>query len=185
MLGNRARGPLAELTLERAGGRRRMTIASDGHVQSANASGGEAFPGLAMCVQGQVKSWKFPPPTARLRSGPVRLRRAVTAHLHAHKAKPHHLAVTGASWSQELVSRVLFPPVVSLERVGNHSSRRDVTARLQQPTREASGEQPFDERPLDRPIAFTYAALLRVGFAVPRSLPSARWALTPPFHPYP
>ena len=30
-----------------------------------------------------------------------------------------------------------------------------------------------------------YAALLRMGFAVPRSLPIARWALTPPFHPYP
>ena len=29
-----------------------------------------------------------------------------------------------------------------------------------------------------------YAALLRVGFAVPPPLPGARWALTPPFHPY-
>lgn len=30
-----------------------------------------------------------------------------------------------------------------------------------------------------------YVALLRMGFAVPQALPSARWALTPPFHPYP
>jgi hypothetical protein len=28
-----------------------------------------------------------------------------------------------------------------------------------------------------------YLALLRVGFAVPRTLPLGRWALTPPFHP--
>src|SRR4029079_11213378 len=32
--------------------------------------------------------------------------------------------------------------------------------------------------------ASPYMALLRVGFAVPLSLPKARWALTPPFHPY-
>ena len=34
------------------------------------------------------------------------------------------------------------------------------------------------------PRTFLYMALHRTGFAVPRSLPSARWALTPPFHPY-
>ena len=28
-----------------------------------------------------------------------------------------------------------------------------------------------------------YVTLLQVGFAMPHSLPSARWALTPPFHP--
>ena len=28
-------------------------------------------------------------------------------------------------------------------------------------------------------------ALLRAGFTVPQPLPAARWALTPPFHPYP
>src|SRR3989442_421801 len=30
-----------------------------------------------------------------------------------------------------------------------------------------------------------YLALLRLGVTVPRPLPAARWALTPPFHPYP
>ena len=30
-----------------------------------------------------------------------------------------------------------------------------------------------------------YVALLRMGFAVPKPLPASRWALTPPFHPYP
>src|SRR6185436_1272019 len=29
-----------------------------------------------------------------------------------------------------------------------------------------------------------YVALLRMGFAVPQPLPTARWAFTPPFHPY-
>ena len=30
-----------------------------------------------------------------------------------------------------------------------------------------------------------YLALLRLGVTLPRLLPTARWALTPPFHPYP
>jgi hypothetical protein len=38
-----------------------ITVAPDGHVQSVNAQGGEAYPGLATCVQGQVKNWTFPP----------------------------------------------------------------------------------------------------------------------------
>ena len=33
------------------------------------------------------------------------------------------------------------------------------------------------------PLA-AYLALLPLGFAMPLMLPSARWALTPPFHPY-
>src|SRR5207245_7210404 len=39
------------------------------------------------------------------------------------------------------------------------------------------------ERP--GPGLAAYLALLRLGVAVPRLLPGARWALTPPFHPYP
>ena len=38
-----------------------MNIGSDGRVQSANAAGGDGYPGLASCVQGQVKNWTFPP----------------------------------------------------------------------------------------------------------------------------
>jgi hypothetical protein len=34
------------------------------------------------------------------------------------------------------------------------------------------------------PALPSYLALLHAGFAVPRMLPSGRWALTPPFHPY-
>ena len=49
-----------------------------------------------------------------------------------------------------------------------------------------SGEQPYHprgrrNRPRETPA---YAALLPMGFAVPPALPRARWALTPPFHPY-
>ena len=39
------------------------------------------------------------------------------------------------------------------------------------------------ERP--GPGLAAYLALLRLGVAVPRLLPAVRWALTPPFHPYP
>ena len=49
----------------------------------------------------------------------------------------------------------------------------------------SSGEQPYTHedgyRPRETPA---YAALLPMGFAVPPALPRARWALTPPFHPY-
>jgi hypothetical protein len=38
-----------------------LNIATDGRVSSANATGGDGYPGLASCVQGQVKSWTFPP----------------------------------------------------------------------------------------------------------------------------
>ena len=36
-----------------------------------------------------------------------------------------------------------------------------------------------------RPPRRSYSVLLPVGFTVPLLLPEARWALTPPFHPYP
>ena len=34
------------------------------------------------------------------------------------------------------------------------------------------------------PALPSYLALLHAGFSMPRMLPSGRWALTPPFHPY-
>src|ERR1043166_2325622 len=42
---------------------------------------------------------------------------------------------------------------------------------------------PAAQRP--GPGLAAYLALLRLGVTVPRLLPGARWALTPPFHPYP
>ena len=63
---------------------------------------------------------------------------------------------------------------------GGHSSGTDVAARLVQPTRTAGRKLP-EGCPSRRP----YSVLLPMGFTVPPLLPVARWALTPPFHPYP
>jgi hypothetical protein len=38
-----------------------LVIGSSGSVESANASGGDAFPGLASCIASRMKNWKFPP----------------------------------------------------------------------------------------------------------------------------
>src|SRR3954462_12039034 len=52
-----------------------------------------------------------------------------------------------------------------------------VTGHLEQPTRGLSCR-------CGSHLA-AYLALLRLGVTVPPLLPAARWALTPPFHPYP
>ena len=74
----------------------------------------------------------------------------------------------------------MAPPALRRTERGGHSSGTDVAIRLKQPTRTAQPEMP-EGCPSRRP----YSVLLPVGFAMPRTLPSARWALTPPFHPYP
>src|SRR5512142_2161601 len=51
-----------------------------------------------------------------------------------------------------------------------------VASHLVRPTRSSNGPGPG---------LAAYLALLRLGVTVPRPLPAARWALTPPFHPYP
>jgi hypothetical protein len=38
-----------------------MNVAGDGRVSTANASGGDGYPGLSACVQNNVKTWTFPP----------------------------------------------------------------------------------------------------------------------------
>ena len=38
-----------------------MTIGPSGTVESANASGADAYPGLASCIAGKMRNWKFPP----------------------------------------------------------------------------------------------------------------------------
>ena len=58
---------------------------------------------------------------------------------------------------------------------GSHSSGTHVAARLERPTRERRGPRQ----------SLPYLVLLRVGFTLPPMLPSARCALTAPFHPYP
>jgi hypothetical protein len=37
-----------------------ITVGRDGNVQNVSTSGGDGYPGLSSCVQGQVRSWKFP-----------------------------------------------------------------------------------------------------------------------------
>jgi hypothetical protein len=63
----------------------------------------------------------------------------------------------------------------AVARCGDHSSRSRLAARLQQPTRGSK------RAGLALP---SYLALHHAGFSVPPMLPSERWALTPPFHPY-
>jgi hypothetical protein len=71
------------------------------------------------------------------------------------------------------VSRILSAPLRELD--GHFSSRLRGTplARDATNTRRLAGGQPIP-----------CSVLHRAGFAVPPRLPSARWALTPPFHPY-
>ena len=38
-----------------------ITINASGNVDSASASGADSFPGLASCIGGMVRGWKFPP----------------------------------------------------------------------------------------------------------------------------
>ena len=78
----------------------------------------------------------------------------------------------------------------------DHSSRRRVTAPLQQPTRKfrlvpahAQCSSPCRTGPVrvaaeEKPAIPAYLVLLRVGFTMRRSLLIVRCALTAPFHPY-
>jgi len=75
------------------------------------------------------------------------------------------------------ISRILFrasPPF------DDHSSKREVT-----PAPLAANPDPGAETSLRQAAWGPYSALLPVGLAVPVRLPVPRWALTPPFHPYP
>ena len=75
------------------------------------------------------------------------------------------------------VSRLRCPERPRRNVPGNgHASGPEVSLRLEHPTR---GSNDADH------IISPYSGLLRAGFAVPQGSPPARWALTPPFHPYP
>ena len=80
-------------------------------------------------------------------------------------------------------------------RRDDHSSRPHLAMRLQQPTRGFSlrpacanrnGARSFAEALTQRagPALPSYLVLHHAGFAMPASLLTPRWALTPPFHPY-
>jgi len=74
-------------------------------------------------------------------------------------------------------------PVQAPER-GSHSSGTMLAHRLTQPTRMTGPETGCSPRFRLDP-RHPYSVLLPVGFTLPPLLPAARWALTPPFHPYP
>ena len=65
---------------------------------------------------------------------------------------------------------------------GSHSSGTMLAHRLAQPTRMTGPETGCGRRSTPR---HPYSVLLPVGFTLPSLLPATRWALTPPFHPYP
>ena len=76
------------------------------------------------------------------------------------------------------VSRILSKGLPPLD---DHSSGRVVTRAPQAANPDVWGKSQTPGLPPRHP----YLALLPVGLAVPLRLPVARWALTPPFHPYP
>ena len=65
---------------------------------------------------------------------------------------------------------------LSERRIGSHSSATPFTRCLMRHTRDANQRQL---------ICIPYLVLLQAGFTVRALLPDPRWALTPPFHPYP
>ena len=76
------------------------------------------------------------------------------------------------------VSRILSKGLPPLD---GHSSGRGVAPAPQAANPDVWGRSQAPGLPPRHP----YSALLLVGLAVPLLLPVARWALTPPFHPYP
>ena len=80
--------------------------------------------------------------------------------------------VSGPGGTGRAVSRVLFP-----------ARRRGMVICLGPPSPTASSSLPTAQTVRVAPRRCL--ALLRLGVTVPLLLPGARWALTPPFHPYP
>lgn len=77
------------------------------------------------------------------------------------------------------VSRVLCRPHCCGR--GGHSSGPSVAERFSRPTRTPRA----CDCPTGEPARRPYSVLLQAGLAMPSRSPGPRWALTPPFHPYP
>ena len=84
--------------------------------------------------------------------------------------------------SRRPISRVLS--VLTYASVSQH--RTVIPLGVQSPTRSSSlpATRRLATSLRDGSSLAAYLALLRLGFTEPPSLPKARWALTPPFHPY-
>jgi len=83
------------------------------------------------------------------------------------------------------ISRVLSRSWVAPKAVAIIPLRTAIARRLKRPTRRLGRATLNPDRRVSlRPGMPAYVALLPMGFALPPALPRARWALTPPFHPY-
>ena len=84
--------------------------------------------------------------------------------------------------SRRPISRVLSVPTYA----SVHRHRTVIPLGVQSPTRSSSlpAARRLATSLRDGSSLAAYLALLRLGFTEPPSLPKARWALTPPFHPY-
>jgi hypothetical protein len=101
--------------------------------------------------------------------------------------------------ADEPVSRILFGAALSSLLRDDHSSSPSLATGIQQPTRgfilpcellatvsgiAHKGAHYFKCAQRAGPALPSYLVLHRAGFALPASLLTPRWALTPPFHPY-
>ena len=84
--------------------------------------------------------------------------------------------------SRRPISRVLSVLIYA----SAHQHRTVIPLGVQSPTRSSSlpAARHLATSLRDGSSLAAYLALLRLGFTEPPSLPKARWALTPPFHPY-
>ncbi len=73
------------------------------------------------------------------------------------------------------------PGSVPSENGDDHSSGPSVAGGFSRPTRTPRAVTTLPSTLARRP----YSVLLQAGLAMPSLLPETRWALTPPFHPYP
>ena len=106
----------------------------------------------------------------------IRLKSERTAITNDKTGKRQLACKPGSVWP-----RFQHPKMQAPER-GSHSSGTMFAHRLAQPTRMTGPETGC--RRLRAP-RHPYSVLLPVGFTLPPLSPEARWALTPPFHPYP
>ena len=104
----------------------------------------------------------------------------VNARLHPRALKQRAAAWRAAPPEKEKGQTACKPGSVPPEDGDDHSSGPAIADRFSRPTRTPRAVNPAAET-ARRP----YSVLLQAGLAMPSALPKTRWALTPPFHPYP
>jgi hypothetical protein len=97
-----------------------------------------------------------------------------------HGASP--LARGARCGSEQAISRILFLRRLTTAQAAIIYLGTTVTRRLKRPTRGFTGEQPAST---PGGCALPLLGLAPDGVCPARRSPACRWALTPPFHPYP